>query len=244
MATIYAVFATGVMQWIGSRLTALYFKQQAVEANFRFDLARVREYSEQIALLKGETARSPMPARCSRTSSRRSSASSALRVRLIAFNQFYSQISVIMPYVIVAPFYFAKKVDFGAFFQAADAFGNVNIADELLRRPLHRPRRFQRHHLPSDLVRRRFRAHASGLERDAARRGAPGAGEALAIPDLDLNLPDGRKLARIGNLVLVPQEPTLVLGPERRRQIDAVPRHRRALALRQGRDRAARRTPS
>ena len=30
------------------------FRQQAVEANFRFDLARIREFSEQIALLKGE----------------------------------------------------------------------------------------------------------------------------------------------------------------------------------------------
>ena len=33
------------------------------------------------------------------------------------------------------------------------------------------------------------------------------------MPDLELALPDGRKLARIGNLVLVPQESTLVLGP-------------------------------
>ena len=39
---------------IGRSLSRLYFRQQAVEANFRFDLARIREYSEQIALLKGE----------------------------------------------------------------------------------------------------------------------------------------------------------------------------------------------
>ena len=38
------------------------------------------------------------------------------------------QISGIIPYIVVAPFYFAKKVDFGRFAQSADAFGNVNSA--------------------------------------------------------------------------------------------------------------------
>ena len=56
-------------------------------------------------------------------------------------------------------------------------------------------------------------------------------GEALAIPDLDLSLPDGRKLARIGNLVLVPQESTLVVGPSGFGQIDPVPRDLGPVAL-------------
>ena len=43
-----------MMQLIGRSLSRLMFRQQAVEANFRFDLARIREFSEQIALLKGE----------------------------------------------------------------------------------------------------------------------------------------------------------------------------------------------
>ena len=50
----WALFGTGVMHLIGRKLSAQLFRQQAVEANFRFDLARVREYGEQIALLKGE----------------------------------------------------------------------------------------------------------------------------------------------------------------------------------------------
>ena len=33
------------------------------------------------------------------------------------------------------------------------------------------------------------------------------------VPDLDLTLPDGRKLAHIGDLALIPQESTLVVGP-------------------------------
>ena len=54
VAILYACFATGMMQLIGHSLSRLLFRQQAVEANFRFDLARIREFSEQIALLKGE----------------------------------------------------------------------------------------------------------------------------------------------------------------------------------------------
>ena len=56
VAVLYACFATGMMQLIGRSLSRLMFRQQAVEANFRFDLARIREFSEQIALLEGRGA--------------------------------------------------------------------------------------------------------------------------------------------------------------------------------------------
>ena len=55
-ALIYAIFGTALTQWIGSPLVNLDFKQQRFEADFRFNLVRVRENSEQIALLQGESA--------------------------------------------------------------------------------------------------------------------------------------------------------------------------------------------
>ncbi len=52
-----------------------------------------------------------------------------MRTFLNSFLQFYSQVSAIIPYVVVAPFYFVvKRVDFGTFSQSADAFSNVNRA--------------------------------------------------------------------------------------------------------------------
>ena len=57
-ALIYAIFGTALTQWIGSPLMRLNFQQQRYEADFRFNLVRVRENSEQIALLTGETAES------------------------------------------------------------------------------------------------------------------------------------------------------------------------------------------
>jgi putative ATP-binding cassette transporter len=213
VATLYAVFATGVTQLIGRKLAALYFKQQAVEANFRFDLARIREYGEQIALLKGENHEIARAGEVFEDVFRTIQRIIRLRVRLIAFNQFYSQISVIIPYVIIAPFYFAKQVTFGTFNQAADAFGNVNTQMNF----------FVNNYIgladfSSTIARLTSFDEAFAITQAAWRTtprvvAHPGAGEALAIPDLELSLPDGRKLARIGNLVLVPQETTLVLGP-------------------------------
>src|SRR5437588_12267184 len=55
-ALIYAIFGTALTQWIGSPLVRLDFKQQQFEADFRFNLVRARENSEQIALLQGERA--------------------------------------------------------------------------------------------------------------------------------------------------------------------------------------------
>ena len=74
IALIYAVLATGLTHLIGRPLIRLYFQQQRYEADFRFSLARLREYAEQVALLGGETTEHlnlsrPFPARSSATSS-------------------------------------------------------------------------------------------------------------------------------------------------------------------------------
>src|SRR5260370_41673027 len=55
-ALIYAILGTALTQWIGSPLVNLDFQQQRFEADFRFNLVRVRENSEQIALLQGGSA--------------------------------------------------------------------------------------------------------------------------------------------------------------------------------------------
>ena len=55
-ALIYAIVGTALTHLIGWPLIALNFTQQRYEADFRFNLVRVRENSEQIALLDGETA--------------------------------------------------------------------------------------------------------------------------------------------------------------------------------------------
>ena len=143
VAVLYAVVATGITQLIGRSLSKLYFRQQAVEANFRFDLARVREYSEQIALLKGEDREIERAGTVFDDVFRTIRRIIHVRTWLIAFNQFYSQISVIIPYVVVAPFYYAEDRRLRPIQPVRGRVRQRQQRDELLRRPLYRPRRFQ-----------------------------------------------------------------------------------------------------
>src|SRR5262249_38302742 len=55
-ALLYAIVGTVLTHLIGRPLVSLNFRQQRFEADFRFNLVRTRENSEQISLLHGETA--------------------------------------------------------------------------------------------------------------------------------------------------------------------------------------------
>ena len=54
MALLYCVIGSVLTHYIGRALIGLNFEQQRREANYRHHLVRVREYSEAIALDKGE----------------------------------------------------------------------------------------------------------------------------------------------------------------------------------------------
>ncbi len=209
----YAAVATGLTHLIGRKLSRLFFRQQAVEANFRFDLARIREYSEQIALLKGEDREIARAGTVFEEVFHTIQRIINVRTWLLTFTQFYLQISVIIPYIVVAPFYYAKKVDFGRFAQSADAFGNVNSAMNFFvdrytglagfRAAVQRLTSFE----AAFAAARAQESIEPRIKQEAAD------GPILSLPDVDLALPDGRKLAHIADLALVPQESTLVVGP-------------------------------
>jgi putative ATP-binding cassette transporter len=124
-ALIYAVFGTALTHWIGSPLVQLDFQQQRYEADFRFNLVRVRENSEQIALLRGESAeRGRLSERFGRVVQNWYEIMSRTK-RLTAFTSSYTQAAVVFPYVLVAPAYFADKIQLGGMMQTASAFSTV-----------------------------------------------------------------------------------------------------------------------
>jgi putative ATP-binding cassette transporter len=214
VAVLYACFATGMMHLIGRSLSRLMFRQQAVEANFRFDLARIREFSEQIALLKGEDREIDHAGRVFDDVFHTVQRIIRVRTFLNAFLQFYTQISSIIPYVVVAPFYFVvKKVDFGTFNQAADAFSNVNSSMNFFVNQYTGLAAFSATIQRLTSFEEAFARARADEERKPRIEIAAGDGPILSIPNLDLKLPDGRALAHIGDLALIPQESTLVLGP-------------------------------
>ena len=127
-ALIYATIGTWLTFLIGQPLVQLAFRQQRYEADFRFNLVRVRENSEQIALLRGESAeRERLSDRFGRVV-RNWYKIMTITKRLTAFSSSYAQAAVIFPYVLTAPAYFADKIQLGGMMQTASAFSSVQQA--------------------------------------------------------------------------------------------------------------------
>jgi putative ATP-binding cassette transporter len=128
VALLYAAMGTGVTHLIGRPLSRILFARQKVEADFRFSLARLREYSEQVALLHGEKAEAAhLKDRFTALISNYLDLINQ-RKKLTAFTGFYGQLSPIIPYVFAAPFYFSGKIALGVMTQTASAFGQVDGA--------------------------------------------------------------------------------------------------------------------
>jgi putative ATP-binding cassette transporter len=127
-ALIYAAVGTVLTHRIGWPLIPLNFQQQRFEADFRFNLVRTRENSEQIAALHGEAAERE---RHSDRFARVVGNWIALIKRqkqLNFFTQSYSQASVIFPYLMVSPVYFSGAMQLGGLMQTASAFNSVQTA--------------------------------------------------------------------------------------------------------------------
>lgn len=124
-ALIYSVGGTLLTHWVGWPLAGLHFEQQRYEADFRFNLVRVRENSEQIALLRGETAESSRLGERFGNVIRNFMQLMSRQKKIIFVQQSHSQAAVVLPFVIVSPAYFSTSMPLGTLTQTAGAFGSV-----------------------------------------------------------------------------------------------------------------------
>jgi vitamin B12/bleomycin/antimicrobial peptide transport system ATP-binding/permease protein len=127
-ALVYAAIGTTLTHLIGRRLIPLNFQQQRFEADFRFNLVRTRENSEQIAALRGEAAE--RESHLNRFSAVVANwlAIMQRQKKLTFFTQGYGQAAVIFPYVVVSPVYFSGAMQLGGLMQTASAFNSVQNA--------------------------------------------------------------------------------------------------------------------
>ncbi len=96
--------------WIGRPLIGLFFQKQRVEADFRFSLARLREYSEQVAHLSGEPAEQSALDRRFGAIIRQLSGPHAPAQMVAGVHEFLWPDSPDIPYIVAAPFYFAGTI--------------------------------------------------------------------------------------------------------------------------------------
>ncbi|MGY2903854.1 ABC transporter ATP-binding protein/permease [Bradyrhizobium sp. URHC0002] len=212
-ALIYAIFGTALTQWIGSPLVTLDFNQQRLEADFRFNLVRVRENSEQIALLKGEPAeRERLSERFSRVIANWYGIMSRTK-RLTAFTQSYAQAAVVIPFALVSPAYFANKIQLGALTQTAEAFGKVQDALSFFVTVYRTMAEWRAVVARLDGFERSI-ASATTLPTEPGSIGmAQTATAEISLQQLLVNLPNGKPLVSADGLSLRAGERTLLTGP-------------------------------
>ena len=127
-ALIYAIFGTALTHLIGWPLVQLNFNQQRYEADFRFNLVRVRENSEQIALLGGETAETErLLTRFGKVVANWHLIMSRQK-RLTFFTTAYTRFALVFPFIVASPAYFVGTMQLGGLVQTAGAFNSVETA--------------------------------------------------------------------------------------------------------------------
>ena len=127
-ALLYAVVGTTLTHLVGWPLVTLNFRQQRFEADFRFNLVRVRENSEQIALLAGETAeRERLLDRFGYVVGNFLLIMQRTK-KLTFLTAGYAQISIVFPFIVISPAYFGGAVQLGGLMQTASAFTSVQGA--------------------------------------------------------------------------------------------------------------------
>jgi vitamin B12/bleomycin/antimicrobial peptide transport system ATP-binding/permease protein len=128
MAILYAIAGSFITHWIGKPLIALNFNQQRYEADFRHHMVRVREYSEAIALDKGEVVeRTALDTRFSAVFKNYVKLI-ATEKRLTWFTVGFGQAAIIFPFIVAAPRFFSGAIQLGQVMQIASAFGYVQEA--------------------------------------------------------------------------------------------------------------------
>ncbi len=213
-ALIYAIFGTALAQWIGSPLVHLDFQQQRLEADFRFSLVRVRENSEQIALLRGEPVeRQRLSERFGRVVGNWYAIMSRTK-RLTAFTNSYAQAALVFPLILVAPAYFASKIQFGAVFQTAEAFGSVQSALSFFVSTYRSLAEWRAVVARLDGFETAV-ASATGLagRADSIKMASSTESDEIDLQQLLVRLPNGTPLVSADHLSLRTSERTLVTGP-------------------------------
>jgi len=125
MAVLYCLVGSVITHYIGRSQIALNFEQQRREADFRHHMVRVREYSEAIALDRGQSVeQSHLHTRFLSVLANYFALIKAQK-NLIWFTSFFGQAAVVFPMIVAAPRYFSGAIQLGDLMRINSAFGRV-----------------------------------------------------------------------------------------------------------------------
>ncbi len=216
VALIYSVLGTWLTHLVGRPLAAMNFRQQRVEADFRYALVRVRENVEGIALYHGEKEEQELL--YERFSSVIGNWWSIMR-RLRWLNALiagYSQLASIFPIVVAAPRYFFGTMELGDLMQTVGAFGQVQGAMSWIidQYSANNPSEVSLVRWRSIVERLSTFDRAVVVARATAEKismtGSPDG--SVQLRDFTISLPDGAKLLSDADVVLEPGHSVVISG--------------------------------
>ena len=209
---VYSVLGTIGAHLVGRRLIGLNFDQQRYEADFRFNMMRVRENSESVAFYRGEDAEGVgFKERFARVISNYWQLMRQTKLLNFYVNG-YAQLAIIVPLVLAAPRYFGGAMALGGLMQTVSAFGRVQDALSYF---------VESYDTIAQLaaVIRRLSTFTEHMEQAQAltdgvahEERAAGGESALTLSDLDVALPDGRQLMHDCTVTLPAGSRVLVTG--------------------------------
>ena len=209
VALAYAALGTWLTHLVGRPLVGLRFRQQRVEADFRYALVRLRENVEGVALYGGE-AEEKGNLRDRFHAVILNWWSIMIRIkRLNALVAGYSQIAVIFPFVVAAPRYFTGQIELGGLTQTAGAFGRVQDSLSWFVNAYATLAQWRA------IVERLTGFHDAVVAARAAGQGfalAASPDGAFHLEDLTLALPDGTRILDHAALRFRPGESVVITG--------------------------------
>ncbi len=219
MAVLYCTLGSVLTHYIGRPQIRLNFLQQRYEADFRHHMVRVREYSEAIALDKGETVeRAHLDTRFSAVL-----ANYLLLIKkqknLVWFTNFFGQAAVVFPFIVAAPRFFSGAIQLGELMQIASAFGRVQdslswLVDNYSSLAAWRATTDRLTSFEDNIAAMTEQGRAQIATNLIANEASPLAGaDTLAARDLTLALPSGATLLSGVSVQAAPGESVLVKGP-------------------------------
>jgi putative ATP-binding cassette transporter len=209
VALLYCAVGTVLTHYVGRRLIPLNYEQQRREADFRHNLVRVREYSEAIALDRGETVEyKQLDLRFGHVLGNYLKLIDAQK-RLTMFTASFSQASTVFPFIVAAPRFFSGAIQLGTMIQIASAFNRVQdslswFIDNYDSLAAWRATTDRLTHFDAAITRA---AQAAPMQRETAN------GSGLQAHDLSLDLPTGSHLLAHTALQVQPGDSVLLSGP-------------------------------
>ncbi|MFN5162832.1 MAG: ABC transporter ATP-binding protein/permease [Cyanobacteriota bacterium] len=121
----YSVGGTALVIFASRKLVALNYQQLKLEADFRYGLVHIRDNAESIAFYQGEQQEAREGERRLGGAIRNYNKLIVWEALISVIQRSYDYFSRFLPWLVIAPIYFAKQVDFGVFGQASIAFSQV-----------------------------------------------------------------------------------------------------------------------